>query len=87
MAEKKEQPAAIILVHETAMQSWARDGGTFLLFIALIGIGILANSAAMQWMGAIMAFITTIIRSSGKVERLSIAEARAKLDGIEGKRP
>lgn len=87
MAESKVQPAAIILVHETALQSWLRDAGTFALFVALIGIGIVANSAAMQWIGAIMAFITSIIRSSGKVERLSIAEARAKLDAIEERQP
>ncbi len=87
MAEKKEQPAAVILVHETAMQSWARDAGTFVLFIALIGIGIIANSAALQWVGAIVAFIATISRSSGNVERLSIAEARAKLDAIEARQP
>lgn len=87
MAEKKERPAAIILVHETAMQSWARDAGTLLLFITLIGIGILADSAAMQWMGAIVAFVITAVRASGKVERLSITEARAKLDAIEGTQP
>ncbi|CAN7320293.1 hypothetical protein LJR009_001632 [Bosea sp. LjRoot9] len=82
MGEKK--PAdAIIMVHETTLQSWARDAGTFVLFVALIGIGIVANSSAMQWIGAIMAFITTMVRSSGKVERLTVEQARAKLDAIE----
>lgn len=85
MTEKKLTDT-IVIVHETVLQSWARDAGTFALFAAMIGIGIAANSEAMQWIGAIMAFITVMIRSSGKVERLSIAEARAKLDEIEGRR-
>ena len=83
MAEKQQPPTAIILVHETVWQSWARDAGTFLLFASLIGIGIAADSDAMQWIAAIMAFITTFARSSGNVERLSVEEARAKLDAIE----
>ena len=87
MAEKQHSPVAIILVHETVRQSWARDAGTFLLFAGLIGIGIAAGSAAMQWIGAIMAFIATFARSAGKVERLSVDEARAKLDAIEAGRP
>lgn len=83
MPEKK--PAdTVIMVHETTLQSWARDAGTLALFAALIGIGIVADSAAMQWAGAIIAFITTCVRASGKVERLSIDEARAKLDELEG---
>jgi hypothetical protein len=84
MPEKKPTEA-VIMVHETTLQGWARDAGTLALFASLIGIGILADSSAMQWAGAIMAFITTCVRESGKVERLSIAEARAKLDALEGK--
>lgn len=84
MPEKK--PAdTVIMVHETVLQSWARDAGTLALFAALIGIGILADSSAMQWAGAIMAFITTCVRASGRVEQLSIAEARARLNALEGK--
>ena len=81
MAEKTK--TQIIVIHETVLQSWARDIGTFAMFFALIGIGWLINSSAMQWAGAIIAFIAIVQRASGKVERLTIAGAREKLDELE----
>lgn len=81
MAEKIK--TEIMLVHETALQSWTRDASTFVLIVAIMSIGIAAGSSAMQWLGAIMAFITMMIRASGKVPRLSISEARKRLDEIE----
>ena len=79
MAEK----TTIIIVHETLLQSWGRDLGTFALFMSLIGLGWLIDSSAMQWVGAVIAFITVIQRASGKVQKLSVADAREKLDALE----
>lgn len=81
MAEKTK--TEIMLVHETVLQSWARDASTFALIIAIMSIGIFAGSSAMQWLGAIVAFITMTVRASGRVPRLSISEARKRLDEIE----
>lgn len=73
----------IIIIRETWWESLLRDAGTFCLFMALIGIGVLLNSSAMQWVGAIVAFITIIISSAKMGSKMTVAEARQKLDEIE----
>lgn len=78
-----KENSSVILVHETALNSWMRDASTFALFSGLIGIGVVLDSSALQWCGAIIAFITIGMRGSGKAPRMSIAEARAKLDELE----
>lgn len=81
MAEKTK--IEVIVICESVLQSWARDIVTVALFLALIGIGWLIGSAAMQWVGAIVAFITVWQRATARVRRLSIAAARDKLDELE----
>lgn len=77
----------VILVHETALQSWARDAGTFATIAGLTATGVLLDSAALQWVGAIMGFCAVFARSSGVVQRsrMTVAQARAKLDEIEAR--
>lgn len=71
----------IILVHETAVQSVVSDAVTLATFGTMIGIGILMASDAMQWIGGLCFFIWMLARR--KSPRLSIAEARKRLDEIE----
>ena len=82
MTEKKN----VILVHETAMQSWAKDAGTLAMFVAMIGIGWVIDSVVMQVVGAIIAMaslsIVSMRRTIGKT--YTVAEARKRLDEIEG---
>jgi uncharacterized protein (AIM24 family) len=75
----------VVIIHETVLKSWLRDLSTFALFAALIGLGVFLNSSAMQWMGAIIAFLTVCGKASGlhKKNRKSIAEARQFLDELE----
>lgn len=80
MSEKKTE---IMLVSETVAQSWAKDASTAALFLALIGTGWFLDSTALQWAGAFVGFTTLFMRSSGRVPRMTIAEARAKLDELE----
>lgn len=79
----KELP--VVIIHETILKSWLRDLSTFALFAALIGLGLLLNSSAMQWMGAIIAFLTIFGKASGlhKKNRKTIAEARQFLDELD----
>lgn len=79
----------LIVVHETVWHSYAKDAGTFVMLTALIGLGVLLNSSAMQWIGAIFGFITIIARGSGLMKRShkTVAEARAVLDEIEAAKP
>lgn len=74
----------VIIVHETTLQSWMRDASTFALFVALISIGILLDSTALQWVGAIVGFVAITARGTvGK--RLSLEAARERLDDLEGR--
>lgn len=78
----------VIIIHETVAKSWLRDLSTFTLFVALIGLGIILDSGAMQWMGAIIGFITIMVKAAGvqKKNRKTIAQARAFLDDLEAGR-
>lgn len=78
--------AQIIVVHETIAQSWARDASSFALFTGLIGVGTLLESSAMQWVGAIIGFGVIAVRASGLAPRMTIDQARHKLNEIEAGR-
>jgi hypothetical protein len=75
----------IMIIKESARESWLRDTSSVVSFIALIGIGIVLDSSAMQWVGAILGFIVILERSNRlfKSNRFTIEEARKRLDEIE----
>lgn len=79
---KERKKTEIIVLHETVLQSYLIDSSTFVLFAALIGLGVYLDSAAMQWAGAILGFMTMCSRLN-RQNRLTIPEARAKLDELE----
>ena len=79
MAETRE----IILIKETAFQSWMRDVSTFSTFIGLIGVGWFLDSSAMQWSGAIIGFVMVLGRSKKKEWTYTIEEARKRLDELD----
>lgn len=80
-----ENEKIVIIVRESVLESWATDASTFALVVGLIGIGWLLGSNAMQWLGALFAFLTILARAM--TERVyTIAEARAELDRIERER-
>jgi len=81
MAEKTR--TEIIVIKETLPERLASNAITFAFFVAFIGVGWLAESAALQWVGAILGFITLYRRASNSIARLTIDEARAKLDELE----
>lgn len=65
----------VIVLHETVLQSWARDAGSFAIIVGTIGVGVALDSSAMQWVGAVCAFLALIGRASGKTKRLTKYEA------------
>jgi Zn-dependent membrane protease YugP len=78
----------VILLRETALASVVKDMGVVAMFVLLIGIGILLDSTALQWVGALIGFSTIVsfaVRLS-KDNRFTIEEARRRLDEIEADR-
>lgn len=75
----------IMIIKESARESWLRDTSSVVSFVALIGIGIVLDSSAMQWVGAILGFIVILDRANRlfKNNRFTIEEARKRLDEIE----
>ena len=75
----------VIIIHESFMESLKSDMITFGSTFLLIYLGILLESSAMQWLGALFAMIGILVRFSGKSKelRMTIAEARKRLDELE----
>jgi len=84
MANKEVGVTKIMLVHETALQSWARDAGTVLAACALILPGWWIGSALLSTTGFLLFWLwlfNAAIRES-KRRTFSIAEAREEIDRI-----
>lgn len=75
----------VIILHETALQSWIRDASSAVMFIALIGIGVYLESSAMQWVGAVLGFLTIIGKAINhhNQSKMTVEQARKKLDAID----
>lgn len=80
MSSKKTE---FVVVHESIIQSWLRDASTLALIVASIGIGVLLDSAAMQWLGAVLAFLVIVGRGLGSVKRMTKDEAKKYLDSLD----
>lgn len=73
----------IIIIKESAWESVVSDAGSFVTAIAMVGVGWAVDSAAMQWLGAVLFLISMLAQGSKKWTRMSIADARKRLDDIE----
>lgn len=62
-------PDQIVIHEENFWLSVVRDTYTFLIAFALIGAGVLLDSAAMQWMGFVLTALFLIAKASGLKSR------------------
>lgn len=81
---RQKEKLIIVMRQESVLTSWMRDASTLALVVALIGIGIVLESSAMQWFGAVVAFTTIIIKASAVEKRhlYDLEGAYAELDKI-----
>jgi len=77
---------AIYYCHETTLQSVGRDAFSFVTFAAMIGLGVICHSSAMQWVGSICFFLVMISQAKGRMKKMTPAEIRADLDRLEAVR-
>lgn len=74
--------AKVIIIRESVMESIITDTFTFATVVGIILVGKWVNSDALQWIGGFMTMMLIMSWASNK-ERLTVNEARAKLDQIE----
>lgn len=81
MADKPE----VILIVDGAWESLGRDASSLAFVFACIGLGIWLDSAAMQWFGAVVAFLALILRAGAVAKNnvYTVDGARKRLDEIE----
>lgn len=87
MASSQLTPT-VILLRETWWHSLIKDAGSFAMVAGLACVGLLHDSTALQWVGAIMGFLWVMARGSEAMRKAkcTIPEARAKLDELEAGR-
>lgn len=74
----------IITIHETMLQSYLSDAGTFGGLILSCYVGYLLNSSALQWIAGLFLVISIIYRAvNGYKNHYTVESARAELDRIE----
>lgn len=83
MSEKQTE---IIILRESAAESWLSDIGTALAIVAVIGTGWWLGSEAMQWAGFLMLVVGVLAFRSGRRDRLTPQEAADRLARVYGAR-
>ena len=73
----------VLVIKETWADSILSDAGTFVMFLAMIGLGVWLQSDAMQWVGAVVFFLSVVGQASARKTYMTIKQARAKLDEWE----
>lgn len=88
MTDKPE--TTVILIHETILESAARDIISTLTLIVLIGVGVVLKSSAMQWIGFILAALwvigkTTTVANKYRVTPQGAADVLKEKFGVTAK--
>lgn len=72
----------VIIIRESVRESVTKDIVMGMVLLLVVGVGIVLQSQALQWIAGIL-FILGIISSATSTIRYTIPEARKKLDEIE----
>jgi hypothetical protein len=89
---RKELPTPerpeIIIINVGLAKSMAQSTFSTVLLVSMISLGKYVDSAAMQWVGAFLGFVVliTLAKRMMNDDRLTITEARERLDEIEAVR-
>ena len=74
----------IIIIRESVVQSIVKDVFTIGGLIAAVALGKWIDSNALQWIGAIMLFLSaaSISVSAANKNKMTLAEAKARIDAM-----
>lgn len=73
----------VIIIRETWKESIVSDTYSYLMAIAMMVPGYFLNIDALQWLGAILFMITLLAMGSNTKHKMTVTEARSRLDEIE----
>jgi hypothetical protein len=81
----KTDKKMIAIIDDRLSKSVPRDLFSLATMAAMVGFGVLLNSNAMQWLGAVIWFTWIIGRTSKQYKdtHMTIADARKLLDDLE----
>ena len=77
------KPKLISIVHENLKESVASDCFTFGMLVGVVLVGKWVDSDALQWIGGLMVIFGVISKTFYKFPKMTIDQARSKLDEIE----
>ena len=83
MEQQVTDKPTVIIIRETWKESVLSDTYSYLIAIAMMAPGYFLNVDALQWLGAILFMITLLAQGSNMKYKMSVAEARDRLDEIE----
>lgn len=77
----ERHPERIILVRENFMESVKRDLFSFTVVVAMVGVGRLIDSDALEWIGGILALLVIFGKASafGKSSKMTLEQAEQKI--------
>lgn len=75
--------AEVIFIRRSAIHQLGIGLIVLATFVSLVGIGVLINSDALQWVGAFLALVAVFMRAAKANKSMTIAEARQYLDELE----
>lgn len=75
----------VIVVHESILASYLKDFATFGSLCAVVGIGVVLDSPALQWVAGLCWVIVVLGAAMKSInsQRFTVAGARKRLDEIE----
>lgn len=84
MTERKPKPERhFIVIRESIAESIIIDGTTFLMFAAMIGLGVYLESEAMQWIGGMFFIFGMAARLSGGPKKMTKQQALDYINKLE----
>lgn len=64
-----------IVVRESIRESIIRDATSFVTLTAMVGLGIVLESDAMQWIGGLLFLFVVFGKAAGKLKKMTAEEA------------
>ena len=80
MSDEREY---ILVVDDRLWKSVSRDIVSIVTLFAMVGVGYVLGSVALQWIGGLIWILWIIARVDAQRKKMTISQARKRLDELE----